>query len=168
MKKGMANILVLALVLINIVLSVVIIFTLIPASKKTSNLVDKICELVDLDLNGNKGEDKVNIEDLKFVDVVFASDTMNLAQEPGDKQHYAKIAVSIGLNTKHPDYAKKEPAVTSAMSSIASEIITLVGKHHFTETGLKETLQKEILATLKEQFDSDFIYTISIGQWVTQ
>ncbi len=168
MKKGMVNILVLALALISVILNVVIVFTCVPAMKETSNLVNKICNLVDLDLNGSTGEDTVPIENLSFVEVKFGKDTMNLALGKDGTAHYASIAVSIGLNTKHKDYTAKLPAVTSAMSNIASEIITIVGKHEFNEPNLKENLQREILVALKELFDSDCIYTVSISQFVVQ
>lgn len=168
MKKGMVNILVLALALISVILDVVIVFTCVPAMKNTSNLVNKICDLVDLDLNGEKGEDVVPIENLEFIDIKFGKDTMNLALGKDGTPHYVSIAVSVGLNKKHKDYATKQPAVTSAMSNIASNIITIVSKHYYNEDGLKENLQREILAEIKELFDSDCIYVVTINQFVVQ
>ena len=52
MKKGVINLLILALVLVNLVLSLVLVFTFIPSIKKTNTLVDKICKIIDLDVDG--------------------------------------------------------------------------------------------------------------------
>ena len=44
MKKGMINFVILALVLVNLVLSVILVFTFVPAVSKTNNLVGKIAK----------------------------------------------------------------------------------------------------------------------------
>ena len=56
MKKGMINFVILALVLVNLVLSVILVFTFVPAVSKTNNLVDKIAKIVDLNVSGNSTE----------------------------------------------------------------------------------------------------------------
>ena len=50
MKKGISNIIVLALVIVNLVLTVILVFTFLPSIKKTNNLVTKICDIVDLEV----------------------------------------------------------------------------------------------------------------------
>ncbi len=42
MKKGMSNIFVLVLVLVNLILTIVLVFTFVPSINKTNNLVNKI------------------------------------------------------------------------------------------------------------------------------
>ena len=56
MKKGMINFVILALVLVNLVLSVILVFTFVPAVSKTNNLVDKIAKIVDLNVSGDSTE----------------------------------------------------------------------------------------------------------------
>ena len=46
MKKGISNIIVLALVIVNLVLTVILVFTFLPSIKKTNNLVTKFCIMV--------------------------------------------------------------------------------------------------------------------------
>ena len=42
MKKGISNIIVLALVIVNLVLTLILVFTFLPSNKKTNNLLTKI------------------------------------------------------------------------------------------------------------------------------
>lgn len=78
MKKGMSNIFVLVLVLVNLILTIVLVFTFVPSINKTNNLVNKICEIVDLnvgDNNGNNG-DAITVADLDSRSVKFGTGRM--------------------------------------------------------------------------------------------
>ena len=46
MKKGISNIIVLALVIVNLVLTVILVFTFLPSIKKTNNLVTAFCHFL--------------------------------------------------------------------------------------------------------------------------
>ena len=50
MKKNILTIVIMAATLINLVLSAVMIFSVVPAMNKTSNLVDKVASVVDLEI----------------------------------------------------------------------------------------------------------------------
>ena len=63
-KKGMINAITLALTLINLVLTIVMVFVFVPAINKTSNLVDKICTIIDLNVADNAESDKVDVSNL--------------------------------------------------------------------------------------------------------
>ena len=74
MKKGMINAIALALTFINLVLTIVLIFVCVPAINKTSNLVDKICTIIDLNVSDNTDKDKVDISDLENITVMFGTE----------------------------------------------------------------------------------------------
>ena len=53
MKKSMLNVITLALVLINLVLTVLLTFSLVSTNNRTNNLIKKVGEIIDLDAAGN-------------------------------------------------------------------------------------------------------------------
>ena len=75
MKKGISNIIVLALVIVNLVLTVILVFTFLPSIKKTNNLVTKICDMVDLEVGADSNKQEVTVSDLTSVTVLFGEDT---------------------------------------------------------------------------------------------
>ena len=68
MKKSMLNVITLALVLINLVLTVVLTFSLVSTNNKTNNLISKVAKIIDLMLEGHllgSGTGNVNIDDIE-------------------------------------------------------------------------------------------------------
>ncbi|MGN1188526.1 MAG: flagellar basal body-associated FliL family protein, partial [Lachnospiraceae bacterium] len=163
----------LALVVVNLVLSALLIFTCMPAISKTSNLVDKICEIVDLDVKGSSDENTtVDITKLEEVAVTFNGETtasLNLKTGDDGKPHVIVVGVSIILDTSHADYSAKHATINSAMSMIDSAIIDVITQYTMDQANNnKEEIRKEILGRLQELFDSKFIYDISFTSFITQ
>lgn len=50
MKKSMLNVIILALVLVNLVLTVILTFSLVSTNKKTNSLINKVAQIIDLDV----------------------------------------------------------------------------------------------------------------------
>ena len=72
MKKSMLNVITLALVLINLVLTVLLTFSLVSTNNRTNNLIKKVGEIIDLDAagnaaNGSQTGSAVNIDDIEYV-----------------------------------------------------------------------------------------------------
>lgn len=175
MKKGISNILVLVLVLINLILTAILMFTVLPQTNKTNKLIDKICEIVDLDVgegSGNGSEDTVTVADLESVPVLFGTGegaspktTITVMSTDG-KAHHMQIGVIINLNTKHKDYNEdNRKLIDSAMSNISSTITSIVSDYEYTEIS-RENMAADILQALRTLFGSEFIYSIEFDQWV--
>ena len=47
MKKSMLNVIILALVLVNLVLTVILTFSLVSTNKKTNSLINKVAQIID-------------------------------------------------------------------------------------------------------------------------
>ncbi len=171
MKKGVINLLILALVLINLVLTAVLIFTFVPSVNRTNNLVDKICKIIDLDVNGEDGDNKdVPIEDLEYIPVVFSESkteqVFNL-KSTGDKASHIKLSVILAINTRHSDYAQKSNALNSAMTYISGSIGDIVMEYTSAQANTaKKEMERKVLKMLQEYFDSDFIYDVSFSQFI--
>lgn len=171
MKKS--NLIILALVLINLILSVVLVFTVVPSLNKTTKLIDKICQIVDLNVGAdNKGndEDNVGIEDLDNKPVTFNGDantTVPFASGKGENVHYARVGVTITLNKKSEDYANVSKNFESLMSNIDNVIIDVIGSYHYDEYD-KAKISADILAKLQELFSSKCVYGVSFTEWTVQ
>ncbi len=172
MKKGMVNVLILALVLINVILSAVLVFTFVPAISKTSKLVDKICTIVDLDVGSDEDSGEVSIEDLTNISVDFGGDkptetTVSLALDSDGKTHVARLSVTLSLDSNSKDYETKKKTIESNMSLISSTILDVASSYTFS-TAIKGDMEKEVLKRLQDLFDTDCIYSVSFNQFVKQ
>ena len=61
MKKNLFSIIIIALLVMNLVLTGVLVFSIIPASKKTNELVSKVCSAIDLELESNRNSGVSNV-----------------------------------------------------------------------------------------------------------
>ena len=91
MKKNLISVIMLALLIVNIVLTAIMMFSVAPASKKTSALVDNIATALNLELSsGTEGaaEEVVSMADTETYS--FAENmTIPLKKSEGDdKVHY--------------------------------------------------------------------------------
>ena len=51
MKKNLISVVILALVFANFVLTALLMFSVLPETKKANTLIEKVCSAIDLDLN---------------------------------------------------------------------------------------------------------------------
>ena len=64
MKKNLLSVLILALVLANLILSAILAFSIIPQTKKANELINKVCNAIDLELESGKNI-QVPVENIK-------------------------------------------------------------------------------------------------------
>ena len=103
MKKNMLSILILALLIVNIVLTAIMMFSVTGTAKKTSALIDDISAAINLDLqNQSATSTSAPIVDVPIenIDVFPIGEelTVPLAKGADGKDHYYLVAVSLSLN----------------------------------------------------------------------
>ena len=174
MKKSILNVLILAFVIINLVMTSILAFAVFPSMKKTNNLIDKICEMVDLEAGGKEEETGLAIDQIATVDVT-ASDgnamTVNLKPSTDGKDHYMVVVITLSLNKNSEDYAKKNTLVTSAMSLIQDKVIQVASTYTKEElVANNQAFLDELLSQIKnELFDgSDMIYKVTFKSFTLQ
>jgi flagellar FliL protein len=171
MKKNILTIIILATTLINMTLMIVMLFVFLPNVKQTNNLITKVAQTVDLELeNVVVKEDKVSISDIEPYKPTDASGlTINLKKEPGDnKTHYAAVKWSLVLNKNHKDFSKMNPLVEANEGRIKEIIRTEVEKYTINTVN-KETIKDDVLKILQDDvFGSDFIISVSFSDFVTE
>ena len=173
MKKNMLSILILALLIVNIVLTAIMMFSVTGTAKKTSALIDDISAAINLDLKNQSTETAVSIADVSIEDteVVPLGEemTIHLAKGADGKDHYYLVTVSLSLDMKHKDYKKLQPTVTEKADLIKGEIISVIGSHTLEEIqdGTEE-VRMEILQRLQKLFDSQFIFNVTFTKGLSQ
>ncbi len=170
MKKNLISIIILALLIVNIVLTAIMMFSVTGASKKTSALVDNIATALDLELaasgEGEAAEEAVSMADTETYS--FAEQmTIPLKKSEGeDKDHYCIVSITLSINKKADGYKEYGSAESLATMEglIKDEINSVFAQYTMEEArDNQEAIKKEIISRIQTMFDSKFIYNVSFG-----
>ena len=175
MKKSMLNVITLALVLINLVLTVLLTFSLVSTNNRTNNLIKKVGEIIDLDAagnaaNGSQTGSAVNIDDIEYVEVKSGDSTnITVSYTDSGKTHYVVFKVTLGLNKKAKDYSTNSTSINNGMKLIVSQITNEALKYSYnTVTTNKTTIEKNLLSTLQDQFETEAICSVTLSEILVQ
>ena len=126
MKKNLITVITLALVVVNLVLTVILTITILPETQKANELITKVCSAIDLDLESGSATSNANIP-IDQIEVYNIDDeqTINLKQDGDGKDHFAMITVSISMDTKNSDYKELKPQVEEKVNLIRATSTTL-------------------------------------------
>ncbi len=162
MKKNLITVITLALVVVNLVLTVILTITILPETKKANELITKVCSAIDLDLESGSATSNANIP-IDQIDVYNIEDqqTINLKSSGDGKDHFAMITVSISMDKKNKDYKNLKPEVENKVELIKGEINNIVSQYTIEEIKDNQSaVQNEILKDLQKMFGSDFIVAV--------
>lgn len=170
MRKNVLSILILALLVVDLVLTAIMMFSVTGAMKSTTALVGKIATVLDIELATDEGSGNVSVEDT----VTYTIDTMTIPLkaspvkegEKDAKDHYVMMKVTIYMDSTHEDYEKYGIAeqITAREEMIKSEIISVVRSHTIEEFRADaEGVYAEIVAQLQQLYNSKFIYRVASG-----
>lgn len=176
MKKGILNAAILVVCIVSLALNVVMVFAVVPTMQKQANLIDRVAEIVDLEVGGNTPSNTdVSISDLVSVNITFEDDknttNINLKTGADGKQHIVRLGVAVNLNSTHEDYETYEPTFRDKMTMIDAIIIDAVGNYTYEDTlnpDKKAEMQNAVLKELQKAFGSTFIYSVSFYSFTVQ
>ena len=134
MKKSMLNVIILALVLVNLVLTVILTFSLVSTNKKTNSLINKVAQIIDLDVAGgvsnNNSSTGSGIENVSYIDIKNNDSTdIIVSYVDNGKTRYAVLSVSVGLNSKAKDYSTVSTSVDNGMKVLVNKITNEANKY---------------------------------------
>lgn len=172
MKKNMLSIIILALVFMNVILSSLIVFVVIPTSKKTSNLINQVASIIDLELESPKDEKEkkqISVADL-ITHKIEEKVTINLKNDVGSSTlHYAVLDVALSINTKDPDYKKLSETLAANEGFFTETVREVFSVYTIDEVqGQEVQLKKEILKRIQDFYQSEFIVNVTFGSLVYQ
>lgn len=172
MKKNLISIVLLALLIVNIVLTAIMMFSVIGTNKKTAALVTDIASAISLDLGTEEEEEKevVSMEDT--VTYTIADMTIPFkksvaaggeAEEQDNMDHFAMLSVTFSMNSKHKDYKSYGENMADREELIKGKIFEVVNSHTMEDAQADiESVRREILQKIQELFGSDFIFDTTI------
>lgn len=166
MKKNLISVIILALLIVNIVLTAIMMFSVTRASTKTAALVDNIATAINLELSSGVGgpDEVVSMTDTETYSIPESMTIPLKKSEGDDKDHYCIVAVTLSINTKADGYKDYGSDLSVQEGLIKDEINSVFANYTMEEArDNQEAIKKEILERLQTMFDSKFIYNVSFG-----
>ena len=162
MKKNLMSVVILALLVVNLILTGIMMFSCVSANKKTAALVNDIASVLDLELTGGgSNTEEVAAVSVADTEIYNIADAMTVALRPSEdgKEHYCMCEVSFSMNKTHEDYETMSPMVATQESKIRSIIIGVIGGYTKEEAQANhKAIESEILEQVQQMFGSNFIY----------
>ena len=165
MKKNLISVLILALCFANLVLTALLIFTIIPETKKANNLIDQVCQAISLDLNSGTATSGSQLPQDQIVDYALTADddtlTFNFAPSEDGNTHYLVCGISLSLNKKSDGYKTYGEDLSAKKNVILADTM----EQYNTD---KSAVHDKILKTLQKKFGADYIVDVNIVSSLTQ
>ncbi|MBQ6844607.1 MAG: flagellar basal body-associated FliL family protein [Agathobacter sp.] len=167
MKKNLMTLIILALLVVNLVMTAVMMFVMVPQTQRANEMITKVCEAIDLELNSGAATGLSNLPIDRIVTYDVASGesiTVNLKGNSG----YAVVSVSISVDNESETYTEKNGTeyLSSKESIIKDAIIKIIG--NYTKDELSESksdMEEELLKSLKKTFGADYVVGISFTKF---
>lgn len=166
MKKNMISILILALLIVNVVLTGIMMFTVTGTMKKTAKLIDGISGALSLEVGDTAvQEEGSTVEEvpMKNIAVHKIEDEMTipLAKGVDGQDHYCLVAVSLSMNTKDKGYKTYGETIGEKEDLIKGEIVNAISSYTIEEAQSDtDALRKDILNRIQKMYDSTFVYNV--------
>lgn len=175
MRKNILTIVIMALCLMNLVMTAIVVFTIVPTAKKTDALISQVASVINLELTGY-AENSYKVENLE-VHKIDEGLTKNL--KPGEKDpetgkvesHFAVLDyVTLSINTKSEDYKELNEILTAQDPKIMDIVGTTLTQYTYDEAISDQSkIKEDILQQLRTYFGSaDFIVDVNFGNFVCQ
>lgn len=169
MKKNLISVIILALLIVNIVLTAIMMFSVTGASRKTAALVDNIATALNLELSSGTEGGAEEIVSMSDTETYSFADSMTIPlkkSEGDDKDHYCIVSVTLSINKTADGYKEYGSAesLASMEGLIKDEINGVFAQYTMEEArDNQEMIKKEIINRIQTMFDSKFIYNVSFG-----
>lgn len=179
MKKNFISIGILALLIVNLVLTGIMMFSVMSTNKKTAALITDIATAINLELVDNSAVDSgsdtpaitmADIATYTIPDMTIPLRSGTAADgTPDTKDHYAIISVALSMNTTHEDYATYGADIVNKADLLKGQINEVVSQHTLEEAKANtQEMCEEILARIQQLYDSDFIFDVTFSSSLFQ
>lgn len=161
--------LILALLVVNLVLTAITMISIVPSAKKSNELISEVCTALDLELASGRSANLSSVPIENLVPYTLdGSVTVNLRNSDDGKEHYAVVSVVLSLDNSNEDYEKigKEGIEANVYDSNIKNIVNDV-VHTYTKEEIHadpEHAEKEILERLQGFFDSNVVVDVGFVQ----
>lgn len=173
MKKNIFSVIITVLTVINVVLTSILFFVMLPTFQKTNNLITQVASVLNLELDADAeatADADYSQKDLEITKVAFEGDqTVNLVVGDDGTQHYAVFSgYSVYVNKEANDYEDFSTEVITANADAITDAVRTVMQSKKYEEADEATIKKEALEKVQEIFDTKAIVQITLVNYVKQ
>lgn len=172
MKKNLISIVILALLIVNIVLTSIMMFSVANTNRKTAALVNDIASAISLDLTAGEEASDKEPEAVPMADIAtytIADMTIQLQptidEESGKSNtHYIMTSIVLSMNMKNKDYKTYGADIANKEDLIKGEITEVIGQYTMEEASADTAgLSDAILNRIQTLYGSDFIFDVTLS-----
>ncbi len=164
MKKNLMSVIIVTMCLVNLVLSAIIVFTLLPGAKKVNALIEKVGTALELEnLSGAaSGPDSIPL-DKQEIYAINAGENMTITLKSNDADnHYLVCKVTLSINKESSSYnpsllAEQDSVIQDTISSIVSQYTADEAKQNM------DNIKEDILVILRDRFGKDYIISVNFA-----
>ncbi len=172
MKKNIFSVIITALTVINVVLTAIMFFVMLPTFQKTNNLITQVASVLNLELDADgdaDSDEEYSLKDLESVAVAFEEQqTLNLKIGGDGESHYAMLnGYTLSVYKKADDYKEVSKILTNNQAEI-TDIIRSVIQNHTSDDISQDEIQKEALEKIREHLDSKAVKKVILDNFMFQ
>lgn len=164
MKKNLLSILILALLIVNLILTSIMMFSVTSSSNKTGKLVGDIATILNLEIgtgNDASASPQITIDNTEVYDIEEPM-LIPFLRGQDEKDHYCSVSITLSLNKKDKDFKTYGAKLESKESLVKSEIIEVISSYTYDEAiADPKAMRDEILVRIQSLFDSKFIFEVA-------
>lgn len=172
MKKNLLSIIIIALLIVNIVLTSIMMISMVGTNKKTADLVSDIAAVLNLELSLETDKAEIPMSQ-QYIWNIEETMTIHLQSEAildadgnvtGSKDHYIAFNISFALDMESEGYKKYGENIADYESMVKDTITSTVSKHTIEECRNDfDIIREEILENVGELFDKELFYKVAIN-----
>lgn len=169
MKKNLMTVLILALLVVNLVLTAITMISIVPSAKKSNELISEICTALDLELASGRSANLSSVPIGNLVPYTMdGSLTINLRNSDDGEDHYAIVSIVLSLDNSNEDFEElgekgiMANVYDSNIKNIVNDVVHTYTKEEFNAD--PERAEKEILEKLQGFFDSNVVVDVGFVQ----
>ena len=177
MKKNLISIVILALMIVNIALTAIMMFSVTGTARRTSALVDNIATALNLELTGGGGNREAekaavpmsDIEPYTISEKMTIPLKLEVSADGEEEQHYFIANITLSMNTKDKGYKEYGEDIDTRESLIKGEITEVIQSHTVDEArNNQDQIRDEILVRIQNMFESEFIFNVTFSDTMVQ
>lgn len=172
MKKNILTVVVIALCMINLALSAVVVFSIVPMANRTNDLITQVASVINLELEDPDADSiigDVPVADRESLDPIGGENevTINLKKDNSGSAHYALYdTVTLTINKAADDYKTVTGLIAANNTYIIDCVTTTLAQRTLEELQNdldRSELKKDILKKLNSYFGTSSICDVVVN-----
>ncbi len=177
MKKNLLSIIILALLLVNTVMTGFMMLTLVTTNNQAVKLIGDVAAALQIEANGGtngqgfSGSATGNVAIENVASYTISDMTITLKDSGDGQTHYMLATVVLSMDNSTAEYATygSPEAMATYEDQIKAKITEVIGSYTIDEIKeYEDEARATILEKIQELFGSNFIYDISFSSKVYQ